>query len=205
MKPNSDYRTSLTLLSKIKNSDPDAWVRFVRLYGPLVYSWVRANGLQPADAADVVQEVFGVVQQKIDVFAPKPHSGAFRSWLWGIARLCTLDHFRNAKKQGHFGNVDLNSIAHQAEEPESVGGETPRAILISTAIRIVKSESESNTWDAFWRMAVNGQSATEIAADLGTNAKAVRQAKFRITQKLRMLLSDTVTDLGHSLALRQKK
>ena len=174
----------------------------MRLYGPLVYGWARNTGLQAADAADITQEVFAVVQQKISSFEPdrKP-DGSFRSWLWGITRLCMLEHFR--ARRGQIRTVQTQHLEHPAvdldvaqTEPDSVGGQTVRALLISTAIRIVKSESESNTWDAFWRMAVHGHSAAEIASDLGTNARAVRQAKFRVTRKLRSLLSEVAPEFG---------
>lgn len=187
---------------RVRDNDSDGWARFVRLYGPLVYGWARNTGLQSADAADITQDVFSVVQQKIHEYDPdRPTGGGFRSWLWGVTRLCLLQHFRS--RASHINSADPEhlecpSAALDASEtgPDSVGGQTVRALLISTAIRVVKSESESNTWDAFWRMAVHGHSATEIAAELGTNAKAVRQAKFRITKKLRLLLQEAVPEFN---------
>lgn len=200
MNTTHQHKTSLTLLSRIRENDSDGWIRFVQLYGPLVYGWARNSGLQAADAADVTQEVFAVIQQKISSFDPeRKANGAFRSWLWGITRLQMLDHFRSGR--GRVPTVQPQHLNYPAvgpeiteSEPDSVGGQSVRDVLISTAIRIVKSESKSNSWDAFWRMAVYGHSAVEIAADQGTNARAVRQAKFRVTKKLRALLSEVAPE-----------
>ena len=45
-----------SLLVRAGNDEQAAWDRLVKLYAPLVYSWCRAAGLQPADVADVAQE-----------------------------------------------------------------------------------------------------------------------------------------------------
>lgn len=47
-----------TLLQAVRNRDSEAWRRFVAIYGPTVFDWGRKAGLQPADAADVLQQVF---------------------------------------------------------------------------------------------------------------------------------------------------
>ena len=52
---------SSTLLEQVRAGRPDAWRRLVDLYGPAVYRWCRQLGVSQADAADVVQEVFGAV------------------------------------------------------------------------------------------------------------------------------------------------
>src|SRR5581483_11963710 len=60
--------TSLSLLARVRGREADAWYRFVHLYSPLVYRWCRQAGLQQADAADVGQEVFRAVAQRIGEF-----------------------------------------------------------------------------------------------------------------------------------------
>jgi RNA polymerase sigma-70 factor (ECF subfamily) len=47
----------------------DAWDRFVELYTPFLYYWARRIGLQESDAADLVQEVFAVLLQKLPEFS----------------------------------------------------------------------------------------------------------------------------------------
>lgn len=58
--------TSITLLERLRRPDaPDAWDRFVELYTPLLFAWARQAGLQDADAADLVQDLFGVLVRQM--------------------------------------------------------------------------------------------------------------------------------------------
>lgn len=194
--PQSQYRTSLTLLSKISANNPEAWQRFVKLYAPLVYSWTRNAGVQPADAADIGQEVFRVVATKISQFDPaRSASSGFRSWLWGISRLRLLEHFRvHGRQVNGQGGCDaydqIQRVEQQQDEPQDINGSSPQQLMVQSAIDILRAESEATTWKAFWRMAIDGLSAREVGDELGMTAKAVRQAKFRVTSKLRLLLAD---------------
>ncbi|MFK7819077.1 MAG: RNA polymerase sigma factor [Planctomycetaceae bacterium] len=193
--------TSATLLGKIGENDQEAWERFVRLYGPLVYNWCRNAGLQAADGADVVQIVLQTVMTKIQSFDPgRKSAGAFRSWLWGITRHRILDHFRNKGKGtpgigGSDANIRLARLEQEPNEPESVSGTTARQLLLKSAIEILRAEFDPRTWQAFWRMAVDGNPASAVGEELDMSSKAVRQAKFRVTKKLRGLLQDDLPDV----------
>jgi RNA polymerase sigma-70 factor (ECF subfamily) len=97
----STSSTSLSLIRRVRQFDPDAWNRLSRLYNPVVYHWCRRAGLQDSDAADVVQEVFRALASGIASFASDDDSGGFRGWLWGITRNKLADHHRKAVKQPH--------------------------------------------------------------------------------------------------------
>jgi RNA polymerase sigma-70 factor (ECF subfamily) len=56
----------------------------------------------------------------------------------------------------------------------------------------LRSEFEEHTWRAFWRVAVDGQPAPEVAAELGMKPNAVRTAKSRVLRRLREELGDLV-------------
>src|SRR5438094_6344454 len=70
--------TSLSLLARVKARQEAAWERLVALYGPLVYSWCLRAGLQPADAADVGQDVFTAVLRNIASFRRDRPGDTFR-------------------------------------------------------------------------------------------------------------------------------
>src|SRR5208337_2086701 len=64
----ADYmsRTSASLLERLKLTDnQEAWRRFVQLYMPLIYRWATQVGLSQSEAADLVQEVFLVLVEKL--------------------------------------------------------------------------------------------------------------------------------------------
>ncbi len=202
MLENHSVQTSLTLLSRIEaQDDDDAWRLFARLYGPIVYSWCREAGLHPDDADDVGQEVFRVVAQKIGTFEPgRKASGAFRSWLWGITRLQLLYYLRSIKRQptgqgGTDHQLSLQRLEQESQEPESTQGVTSRQLLLRSAIEILRPKFDPQTWQAFWDMAVKGRPAKDIGEELEMTPRAVRQAKFRVTKKLRELLHEEISDL----------
>jgi hypothetical protein len=60
--------TSSSLLARAKAYDQAAWRRLFRLYGPLVYHWIRRKGIQPADAFDIGQQVFASVLASSPIF-----------------------------------------------------------------------------------------------------------------------------------------
>ena len=71
--------TRPSLLVRIRDPlDERAWSEFLEIYTPLVYQLARRKGLQDADAADLVQEVFRAVAGSIDRWDPDPKRGSFR-------------------------------------------------------------------------------------------------------------------------------
>src|SRR5258708_12228767 len=72
--------TRPSLLVRIRDpQDERAWAEFLDIYTPLIYQVARRKGLQEADAADLVQEVFRAVAGAIDRWDPDPRRGAFRA------------------------------------------------------------------------------------------------------------------------------
>ena len=90
--------TSLTLLQRLLDNDPEAWRTMVRLYTPLLYHWCARGGVRGADAEDVVQEVLRVAVSSLDRFRRERPGDSFRAWLRGITRNMLLVHFRGASR-----------------------------------------------------------------------------------------------------------
>jgi RNA polymerase sigma-70 factor (ECF subfamily) len=73
--------TPVSLLQRLRAPAPTAaWDRFVELYTPVLFAWARRLGLQSQDAADLIQEVFAVLVQKLPTFEYDQHK-SFRGWL----------------------------------------------------------------------------------------------------------------------------
>lgn len=178
--------TSSSLLRRIQASEPVAWRRFTELYGPLVYHWVRAAGLQPADTADVVQEVFRAVASAIGRFEPQA-GGRFRGWLRTITQNKIRDHFRRLRNEpAAQGGTDAEARWHNlADLPEDDGPQTGTQYLVNQALEQLESEFEPKTWQAFWRTTVEHQQPAAVADDLGLSVASVYQAKSRVLRRLR--------------------
>ena len=190
----SESRTPSSLLERVRMHDRTAWARLVGVYGPTVYGWCRRAGLQPADAADVGQEVFAAVARAIDGFRHDRAGDTFRGWLRVITRNKLIDHSRRRQKQpeaqgGTEAHRQFQQLAEQ-DLPEDSQEDLGR--LYHRALELVRGEFEARTWEAFWRAAVEGQSPALIAADLGVTPAAVRKAKSRVLHRLREEVGDLI-------------
>jgi RNA polymerase sigma-70 factor (ECF subfamily) len=161
-----------------------------------VYRWARQQGLQDADAADVCQEVFVTVAGRIDSFHRVAASDSFRGWLWTITRNKLGDYLRRrVAKPPPPGGTDAQNFLQQLPSAAPTGSTDASAFdaqadLLHRALEIIRSEFEERTWQAFYRATVDGKATADIAQDLGMTPRAVRQAKYRVLQRLRRELAD---------------
>jgi RNA polymerase sigma-70 factor (ECF subfamily) len=186
------------LLLRAQADDPEAWRRLVRVYGLLVYGWCRRAGLQAADAADVGQEVFLGVARGIAAFRRDKPGNSFRAWLFGITHNKVADHWR---LQAHWpkcpgGSDGLQRLVQEAaDEGSSSGSQTgPGQLgrLLSRALELVRSEFTETTWQAFWRVVVDGQAPADVAAALGVRTNVAYIAKSRVLSRLRQEFGDLI-------------
>ena len=182
--------TSSSLIRRVKARDTGAWQRLVQLYTPMVYGWARRGGLNDSDAADVSQEVFQTLVAKIDQFQRDQTGTSFRGWLWKITQNQVRLHFRKRTNEPDgVGGTDaamqfqqLPDFFESAEEPSA---EAARTQLVHRTLRLIRNDFSQQVWDLFWRQAVEGESAADIASELEIPAKNIRQAKYRVLCRLR--------------------
>lgn len=186
--PQTQDSTSSSLLSRVRAHDADAWQRLSSVYGPDVYAWARAAGLQESDAADVVQEDFRAVEGHIDAFRHDDPGDSFRGWLSTIARNTICDHFRDqAKHTTAAGGTAAHRLMEQIADriAESMSLDSTTQSLAARALRLIQTDFEEQTWRAFLRYGVDGLTAPEVAEELGMSPWAVYKAKSRVLNRLR--------------------
>jgi RNA polymerase sigma-70 factor (ECF subfamily) len=175
--------TSVSLLEQLRRpGEQAAWERFVRLYTPLLLLWARRLGVQGADAADLVQDVFAVLVEKLPEFRYDPHK-RFRGWLWTITvNKCRARH-RRPETLVRADDRDLDGLPGPDGDP---GGEAEyRRYLMGRALRLMQTDFQPATWRAFWECVVEDRPAAEVAAELGLTLEAVYAAKSRVLRRLR--------------------
>jgi len=182
--------TRASLLARLRDpNDRAAWQQFVELYGSLIYAFARRHGLQDADAADLTQEVFLAVAQAADRWQYDPQRGTFRGWLYGIARH-KLAKFLQRRQSQPVGSGDSNAQQLLAEEPspgsdaEQMWEQEFQQQLFRVAAAQIRESFAPTTWQAFWRTAVEGKSAADVAAEVGMSVGAVYVAKSRVLARL---------------------
>jgi RNA polymerase sigma-70 factor (ECF subfamily) len=177
--------THATLLERVRDpSNQQAWGRFVQLYTPLLYSWANKAGLADADAADLVQEVFVTLLQKLREFH-YDRNGSFRGWL----RTVLLNKWRELQRRRVPTPLDAGAVplADLPDRTDKTGLDEIeyRECLVQRALELVQGDFEPATWRAWQEFAVAGRPAADVARELGMTAHAVYLAKARVLRRLR--------------------
>ena len=164
----SPSSTSLSLLQRARDRDPEAWQRLVRLYGPLVFLWCRRSRLTRDNAADVAQKVWMAVWMHLAEFRRQRPEGSFRGWLWKITKNKICDGWREPDPPAVGGTGIQRAIAQVpcAVSDEVEPAVSDKEVVMRQALDLVKAEFEDRTWRAFWRVTVDDCAAADVAAEL---------------------------------------
>lgn len=182
--------TPQSLIARLKNCNDSgtSWEEFVAIYGPIIIGFLRAKGLQDADARDVTQDSFRAVARSIQGFDPAPEKGRFRNWLFVIVRNKLTDHRRKQKceTQGA-GDSDaqfkLENIPDDSDQ--QLWDVAYKQRLLNWAAEQIKDEFSSTTWEAFWMTSVDVKSASEVAKMLEMTVSNVYVCKSRVIARLK--------------------
>src|SRR5437868_3795367 len=159
--------TRASLLLRIRDGqDHDAWRQFAQVYAPVVYGFVRKRGLQDADAADLVQDVFRAVASAAPRLNYDRERGTFRGWLYTITRN-KLYNFLNArrKKERASGDSGAQERLEEHAAPDESTDQWDREYerrLFGWAAERVQHEFQEQTWQAFWQTAVDGKNPKDV-------------------------------------------
>jgi RNA polymerase sigma-70 factor (ECF subfamily) len=183
--------TRASLLVRLRDAgDQEAWRQFVGLYGPLIYRYGRRHRLQDADAADLTQEVLRAVSVSVGRLDYDPSRGSFRGWLFTLAHHKLCDFLTRARQRERgSGSDQTDELLHELPAPEEdAWNQEYEQQLFAWAAERARGEFTDTTWQAFWRTAVDGRPAAEVAAELGLTVGAVYIAKSRVQARLKRLV-----------------
>lgn len=184
--------TSASLLERLRSSPEEAdWGQLLELYTPLIRVWMRRYSSSQQDADDVVQEVLSVVIRKLPAFE-RQRTGSFRSWLRSITVNCLRDSWRaNKFRPSATGGSDFRQILDQMEDPQSqlsqVWNKEHDQHVLRTLLDQVRPSLAEETWQAFKRVSVDGETAADVAEALGMTVNSVYIAKSRVMSRIREL------------------
>ena len=185
--------TSITFLDRLRlQPDEEAWKRFVDLYAPLIRGWLRRYSVAEQDAEDLTQEVMAVMIRQFPSFEHNHRCGAFRNWL----RTVTVNQLRALwrTRRGPCVNGDsaVMRMLDQLADPDSslskLWDQQHDQHVAAKLMELIRPHFEATTWQAFRRVAVDGEKAALVAQDLGISVNAVLLAKSRVLSRLRQEL-----------------
>jgi RNA polymerase sigma-70 factor (ECF subfamily) len=175
--------TSASLLDRLRQPDnAAAWERFVELYSPVLYHWAARSGLAPHDAADLVQEVFVLLLEKLPHLAYDPQR-RFRGWLWTVTRNKARERYRRQTTPAG-ARVPEDELP-DPDDGDELAEQEYRQLLVRRALQLMRTDFQEQTWRACWEHIVEGRTA----AELGMTDGALRAAKFRVLSRLRRELA----------------
>jgi RNA polymerase sigma-70 factor (ECF subfamily) len=189
--------TPISLLERLRvRPDADSWQRLVDLYAPLIAGWVRALGVQPADADDLTQDALGTLVRELPGFRHNLRPGAFRRWLRGIV-LNRVRAFRRARQPIPAAG-DL-SLEQALDNLEDAGSDLSRRwdeqhdrYVVRRLLELIEREFEPATWRAFRMVVLEGKATREAAAALALSPNAVRIAKSRVLGRFRQEIAGLI-------------
>lgn len=192
--------TSSSLLARARANESEAWRQLVGLYGPLVCHWCHRLNVPSGDVPDVLQEVIHAVSRALCGFQSRGR-GSFRAWLATVTRNKVYDYRRaEADRPAATGGSEhqrlLAQVPFDPADDFDEHDEPAKLCLLRSALEIARQGCEEQTWEAFWRTAIEGHSPAEVAEALGMTAANVRQAKCRLLRRLRDLLQDEFDPSG---------
>src|SRR5262249_5912285 len=120
----------------------------------------------------------------------RPQAGSFRRWLRTITVNCLRDFWRSAKGRPRAtGASDFQAVLDQLGDPTSAlsrqwDPEHDQHVTRGP-LALVRPHFEARTWEAFRRVALDGEEPDAVAAQLGLTVNAVFIAKSRVLARLR--------------------
>jgi RNA polymerase sigma-70 factor (ECF subfamily) len=182
------FTTPPSLLERLRQSPQrDAWEQFVEMYTPLLVAWTKRLGVDDHEAADLIQDIFTVLVEKLPLFQYDAQK-SFRAWLKTILLNRWRNRLRRRRDGKDMGEEALQNVAatdelHELEEIEY------RRYLARRALELMRKEFQPATWQACWEFVVQDRPAAEVAAELGITVNAVYLAKGRVLRRLREQLA----------------
>jgi RNA polymerase sigma-70 factor (ECF subfamily) len=183
--------TRHSLIVKLRDpGDAEAWHEFMAIYRPLIFRLAGRKGLQDADADDLCQEVFRAVSGAIGRWNPDPVRGSFRGWLFRIARNLLVNFLsRPVHRPLGSGSPSVQDLLDAQPSKDAAASSLfdaeYRRRVFDWAASEVREAFTPNTWQAFWRTAVEGRSPQAVAVELGLSVGAVYVARSRVLGRLR--------------------
>ncbi len=182
--------TSPSLLQRLRSSDEqEAWDRFAEIYTPFLYHCASRIGLRDEAAADLVQDVFVVLLNKLPQLSYNPEL-SFRSWLYTVTLNRWREHMRRKSSAQVTAVPELFDTLESPELEAAFEESEYQRHIIGRALQIVQTELPSKTIEAFQAHVVAGQSAKQVASQLDLSISAIYVAKHRVLKCLREYLAE---------------
>jgi RNA polymerase sigma-70 factor (ECF subfamily) len=179
--------TSMSLLAALQHGENQtSWTLLLEIYRPFLLGCLRGHGTPMQDVEDLIQDVLVILVRELPQFKHSGRPGAFRAWLRGIAANRLRTYWRS---RGRAVPMDMLALAEQFDDPNSalsqLWDQKHDHHVLSRLLELSEDKFEPTTTKAFRRVALEGASPAEVAAELDLTVAAVYIAKSRVLRYLR--------------------
>ena len=182
-------KTDAELVKACRRGDQDAWNELVDRFQRLIFAIPRRAGLSESQSADILQEVFLTLFQKLDEIE-QPEK--IRSWIVTTAKFKTWGTVRSEK-----GLYSPDTEEEMEYEMSSLKDESPLADekmieleeqhLIRTALK--KLEEKCQKILSMIYLNEPAASYAEVAEAIGVGATSISPLRSRCLKKLKTILT----------------
>lgn len=182
-------KTDRELVIACRRGDEAAWETLIRRYQRLIYTIPRRAGLNEDLSAEVFQEVFTTLFEKLDeIESPE----RLKAWIVTTARRKTWrlisreNRTQNFENFGEENETELTRLPDEAPLPDEVLIQLEEQHLVREAVLSLDERCQKLLTLLFYRPEPPPYS--EIAASIGTTEGSIGPTRARCLQKLLRLL-----------------
>lgn len=182
-------KTDAGLVKRCRQGDQSAWDSLVDRYQRLIFAIPRRAGLSEEQAADVFQEVFLTLVEKIDAIE-QPEK--IRSWIVTTAKFKTWAVIRGSK--GFYSpeteeemEAEMAAIADRSPLADDLLIELEEQHLIRNALKLLEDRCQQILSMIY--LCDPAASYAEVAAAIGVGETSISPLRSRCLKKLEKVLT----------------
>jgi RNA polymerase sigma-70 factor (ECF subfamily) len=180
--------TRLSLLQRLRNpSDNAAWGDFVKMYEPLLTSYIRKKGVPEHDVGPVVSDIYLSLLRAMPTFQLDKTRGRFRSWLYQVTVNAVTDRARRRARRARREVGWKENMPEPATFDPSPDAEWERAYrerMFQHALEQVREHTNEATWACFQRYLLEGRTGEEVGVELEMLPNTVRKNASRVLARV---------------------
>jgi RNA polymerase sigma-70 factor, ECF subfamily len=193
--------TRFTVIAGVCAKDPERWREFDSIYRPMLFAYLRKQGLKDFEANDVVQDVFVKLLGKIQTYDRT--KCRFRSWLFSLAHNAMIDRARQRvsyqKALDGWAAQVLQATPTDSLRMEQEWIKLHRKRILAHALKKTEACTSPKAWSCFEQRVLRNRPAALVAADLNLKPRAVYVYACRVLKQVRALCEQFDEDISQSV------
>jgi RNA polymerase sigma factor (sigma-70 family) len=178
--------------------DPERWREFDSIYRPMLFAFLRKQGLPESDASDVVQDIFVKLLGKIQTYDREQCK--FRTWLFAVAHHALVDHARRRASQKKaldgWAATMLRASASDSLKMAEEWVKLHRKKILKYALESVRDRTKPKSWACFEQRILRDRPGIEIAAELHIEPSTVFVNAHRVLMRVRTVCQEFDEDMS---------